>query len=129
MLQNRVGDALSSELGLAKNQTEIGQTVGTGVCSYQFGRFSFRVAENGHMYLLSEGHGVALTTGELTILRVLLENRGQFVKTRVLLDCVTQSPRASENIVHGAVRELRRTLHDAELLGPNDRKATASQVM
>jgi DNA-binding winged helix-turn-helix (wHTH) protein len=57
-----------------------------------------------------------LTTGELTILRVLIENRGQFVKTKILLDCVTQSPRASENVVHGAVRELRRTLHDAELI-------------
>src|SRR5436190_20645154 len=101
---------------MAANETEITDTVGAGACSYQFGRFSLRVADDGNMSLVSDGHAIGLTTGELTILRVLLENRGQFVKTRVLLDCVTQSPRASENVVHGAVRELRRTLHDAELI-------------
>src|ERR1043166_7839814 len=101
---------------MAANETEIADTDGTGACSYQFGRFSLHVAGDGNMSLVSDGHAVGLTTGELTILRVLLENRGQFVKTKVLLDCVTQSPRASENIVHGAVRELRRTLHDAELI-------------
>jgi DNA-binding winged helix-turn-helix (wHTH) protein len=101
---------------MAANETEITDTVGAGACLYQFGRFSLQVADNGNMSLVSDGHEVGLTTGELTILRVLLENRGQFVKTRVLLDRVTQSPRASENIVHGAVRELRRTLHDAELI-------------
>src|ERR1043166_7519429 len=101
---------------MAANETEIADTNGAGSCSYQFGRFSLDVAGDGSMSLVSDGHAVGLTTGELTILRVLLENRGQFVKTKVLLDCVTQSPRASENIVHGAVRELRRTLHDAELI-------------
>ena len=101
---------------MAVNETEIAESVSTAACWYQFGRFSLQVAANGDMALVSDGHAVGLTTGELTILRVLLENRGQFVKTRVLLDCVTQSPRASENIVHGAVRELRRTLHDAELI-------------
>ena len=101
---------------MAANETEIDDTINTGGCSYQFGRFSLHVAGNGAMSLVSDGHAVGLTTGELTILRVLLENRGLFVKTRVLLDCVTQSPRASENIVHGAVRELRRTLHDADLI-------------
>jgi len=116
MLQNLAGDASSSEVGLAKNQTQNGQTVSTGACSYQFGRFRLHVAENGNMSLRSHGQVIGLTTGELTILRVLLENRGQFVKTRTLLDCVTQSPRASENIVHGAVRQLRRTLNDVELI-------------
>src|SRR6185295_14689019 len=101
---------------MAANETEITDTPGTSACSYQFGRFSLHVAGDASMSLVSDGHAVGLTTGELTILRVLLENRGQFVKTKVLLDCVTQSPRASENIVHGAVRELRRTLHDAELI-------------
>jgi len=101
---------------MALNETEIIDTVVTRACSYQFGRFSLHVADDRSMSLVSDGHAVGLTTGELTILRVLLENRGQFVKTKVLLDCVTQSPRASENIVHGAVRELRRTLHDAELI-------------
>jgi len=101
---------------MAVNETEIADITGTGACSYQFGRFSLHVAGDGSMSLVSDGHAVGLTTGELTILRVLLENRGQFVKTKVLLDCVTQSSRASENIVHGAVRELRRTLHDAELI-------------
>jgi DNA-binding winged-HTH domains len=116
MLQNRAGDALSSEVGLAKNQIQNSQTVSTGACSYQFGRFRLHVAENGNMSLRSHEQGIGLTTGELTILRVLLENRGQFVKTRTLLDCVTQSPRASENLVHGAVRQLRRTLNDVELI-------------
>lgn len=101
---------------MATNQSEIVETVTTAECAYQFGRFSLRVGADGHMSLTSDGHAVGLTTGELTILRVLLENRGQFIKTRDLLECVTQSPRASENIVHGAVRELRRTLHDAELI-------------
>ncbi len=101
---------------MAVNETEILDNLGTEACSYQFGRFCLRVGEDGKVSLLSDGHAIGLTTGELTILRVLLENRGQFVKTRVLLDCVTQSPRASENVVHGAVRELRRTLHDAELI-------------
>jgi DNA-binding winged helix-turn-helix (wHTH) protein len=101
---------------MAANETEIADITGTGACSYQFARFTLDVADEGSMSLISDGHAVGLTTGELTILRVLLENRGQFVKTKVLLDCVTQSPRASENIVHGAVRELRRTLHDAELI-------------
>jgi len=101
---------------MTANETEITDSVGTAACSYQFGRFSLQVADNGSMSLISDGHAVGLTTGELTILRVLLENRGEFVKTKILLDCVTQSPRASENVVHGAVRELRRTLHDAELI-------------
>jgi DNA-binding winged helix-turn-helix (wHTH) protein len=101
---------------MATNQTEILETISTPACSYQFGRFSLQIGADGNMSLRSDGHAVGLTTGELTILRVLLENRGQFIKTRDLLECVTQSPRASENIVHGAVRELRRTLHDAELI-------------
>ena len=101
---------------MTANETEITDTAPTAACSYQFGRFSLQVADNGSMSLISDGHAVGLTTGELTILRVLLENRGEFVKTKILLNCVTQSPRASENVVHGAVRELRRTLHDAELI-------------
>ena len=101
---------------MATNQTEILETISTPACGYQFGRFSLQIGADGNMSLRSDGHAVGLTTGELTILRVLLENRGQFIKTRDLLECVTQSPRASENIVHGAVRELRRTLHDAELI-------------
>src|SRR5580765_502449 len=102
---------------MATSETQIaGPTTAAGGSAYQFGRFSLQVADDGNMTLLSDGHAVGLTTGELTILRVLIENRGQFVKTKILLDCVTQSPRASENVVHGAVRELRRTLHDAELI-------------
>ena len=116
MLQNRAGDVVSSEVGLAENQTPNGQTLSTCACSYQFGRFRLHVGENGNMCLRSHGQVIALTTGELTILRVLLEHRGQFVKTRTLLDCVTQSAKASENIVHGGVRQLRRTLNDAELI-------------
>src|SRR5215831_15831976 len=101
---------------IVTSETQIADNVSSRGCCYQFGRFSLQVAENGSMTLLSDGHAVGLTTGELTILRVLIENRGQFVKTKLLLECVTQSPRASENVVHGAVRELRRTLHDADLI-------------
>ena len=116
MLQNCAGDALSSEVGLAEKQTQNGQAVCSGACSYQFGRFRLHIGENGNMSLRSHGQVINLTTGELTILRILLENRGQFVKTKALLDCVTQSPKASENMVHGAVRQLRRTLNDVELI-------------
>jgi DNA-binding winged helix-turn-helix (wHTH) protein len=98
------------------NRTKEGESLTALGRSYQFGRFSLSVGDDGNMVLLSDEHAVALTTGELTILRLLLENRGRFVKTKELLDRVTQSPRASENLVHGAVRELRRTLHDADLI-------------
>ncbi|HYW70164.1 MAG TPA: helix-turn-helix domain-containing protein [Pyrinomonadaceae bacterium] len=101
---------------MATTETRINGIAPDGGRAYQFGRFTFLIAADRSMTLLSDGHAVGLTGGELTILRVLLESRGQFVKTKVLLDSVTQSPRASENIVHGAVRELRRTLHDAELI-------------
>ena len=101
---------------MANHESQVAGPIITGSCSYQFGRFSLLIADDGNMTLFSDGHAVGLTTGELTILRLLLENRGQFVKTKVLLERVTQSPRASENVVHGAVRELRRTLHDAELI-------------
>jgi hypothetical protein len=47
---------------------------------------------------------------------VLLEQNGEFVKTDELLKCISQSPVASENLVHGAVRGLRRTLNDADLI-------------
>src|ERR1043166_3393629 len=97
---------------MANHESQVAGPIITGSCSYQFGRFSLLVADDGNMTLVSDGHAVGLTTGELTILRLLLENRGQFVKTRTLLDCITQSPRASENIVHAAVRQLRRTLND-----------------
>ena len=116
MLQNRTVDISSSEEELAQNQTQNGQTVSLRACAYEFGRFHLHVDDNGQMSLRSHGQTIGLTAGELTILRVLLENRGQFVKTRTLLDCVTQSPRASENIVHGAVRQLRRTLNDVQLI-------------
>jgi len=116
MLQNRTAEDSDLEVGLAEHQTQDGQTANSRAYSYQFGRFRFYVGENGQMSLLSHEQSIGLTTGELTILRVLLENQGQFIKTKTLLDCVTQSPRASENVVHGAVRQLRRTLNDVELI-------------
>jgi DNA-binding winged helix-turn-helix (wHTH) protein len=84
--------------------------------SYVFGRFQLKVGENGNTTLFSEGHPVALTTVALTVLRVLLENHGSYVRTKQLLDSVSQSPDATENMVHGAVHELRRTLNDAGLI-------------
>jgi DNA-binding winged helix-turn-helix (wHTH) protein len=83
--------------------------------AYAFGRFLFHVEENSQT-LLSEGHAVALSTAESTILRVLLEQNGNFVKTEDLLKHISPSPMASENLVHGAVRGLRRTLNDADLI-------------
>ena len=84
--------------------------------SYVFGRFQLQVAENGNTTLFSEGHPVALTTVALTVLRVLLENHGSYVRTKEVLDSVSHSPDATENMIHGAVHELRRTLNDAGLI-------------
>ena len=85
-------------------------------CSYAFGRFQLKVAENGNTSLFSEGHPVPLTTVALTVLRVLLENHSDYVRTKQLLDSASQSPHATENMVHAAVHELRRTLNDASLI-------------
>jgi DNA-binding winged helix-turn-helix (wHTH) protein len=89
--------------------------MGVARYSYQFGRFHLRVEENGQT-LSSEGHTIALSTAESTILRVLLEQNGQFVKTEDLLRSISPSAMASENLVHGAVRGLRRTLNDVDLI-------------
>ena len=98
---------------MSSNQTRMDERIGTG--SYQFGRFRLNIEENGQR-LFSEGHAVALSTAESTILRVLLEKNGQFVTTEELLKSISPSPMASENLVHGAVRGLRRTLNDADLI-------------
>lgn len=83
--------------------------------AYAFGRFLFQIEENEQL-LFSEGHVLALSTAESTILRVLVEKNGEFVKTEDLLKYISPSPMASENLVHGAVRGLRRTLNDADLI-------------
>jgi DNA-binding winged helix-turn-helix (wHTH) protein len=101
---------------MASNQTEIDKSGSTAGYSYLFGRFHLKVGENSRMTLLSDGHAVALSAVESTILRELIEKRGQFVKTEDLLKCVSPSATASENIIHGAVRGLRRTLNDADLI-------------
>jgi DNA-binding winged helix-turn-helix (wHTH) protein len=91
------------------------QSSGTHGQRYAFGRFLFQIDENSQT-LFSEGHAVSLSTAESTILRVLLERNGEFVKTEDLLKYISPSPMASENLVHGAVRGLRRTLNDADLI-------------
>ncbi len=101
---------------MASNQIEIDESGNPAGYSYLFGRFHLRVGENSRMTLFSDGHAVALSAVESTILRELLEMRGQFVKTDYLLKCVSPSSNASENIIHGAVRGLRRTLNDADLI-------------
>src|SRR5258705_938503 len=101
---------------MASNQTEIERTVSDAGYSYLFGRFHLKVGENSRMTLFSDGHTVALSAVESTILRELIEKRGQFVKTDDLLKCVSPSLTATENIIHGAVRGLRRTLNDADLI-------------
>jgi DNA-binding winged helix-turn-helix (wHTH) protein len=101
---------------MAANQTEIDDGGSPAGYSYRFGRFHLKVGENSRMNLFSDGHAVALSAVESTILRELIEKRGQFVKTDDLLKCVSPSNTASENIIHGAVRGLRRTLNDADLI-------------
>lgn len=101
---------------MASNHTEIDESDSTARYSYLFGRFHLQVGENSRMTLFSDGHAVALSAVESTILRELLEKRGEFVKTEDLLKCVSPSATASENIIHGAVRGLRRTLNDADLI-------------
>jgi DNA-binding winged helix-turn-helix (wHTH) protein len=100
---------------MPENSTSTDENVGSARYSYQFGRFHLRVEENGQT-LFSEGHTIALSIAESTILRVLLEQNGQFVKTEDLLRSISPSAMASENLVHGAVRGLRRTLNDADLI-------------
>jgi len=95
------------EILMSSNQIEIDETEAAAGYSYLFGRFHLKVAENSRMTLFSDGHAIALSVVESTILRELLEKRGQFVKTEVLLKCVSPSSTASENIIHGAVRGLR----------------------
>ena len=100
---------------MSAQPTEPDNSPGTSGHAYVFGRFLFHVEENSQT-LFSEGHVVALSTAESTILRVLLEQNGDFVKTEDLLKYTSPSPMASENLVHGAVRGLRRTLNDADLI-------------
>jgi DNA-binding winged helix-turn-helix (wHTH) protein len=100
---------------MSEDLTRTDESIGVAGYSYQFGRFHLRVEENGQT-LFSEGHTIALSTAESTILRVLLEQSGQFVKTEDLLRSISPSAMASENLVHGAVRGLRRTLNDADLI-------------
>jgi len=101
---------------MPSDQVKTIESTGTVGDSYVFGRFQLKVGENGNSTLFSEGHPVALTTVALTVLRVLIENHGSYVRTKQLLDSVSQSPDATENMVHGAVHELRRTLNDAGLI-------------
>ena len=98
---------------MPSNQTKIDESM-SGY-SYLFGRFQLKVAEDS-LTLFSDGHAIALSANESIILRVLLEKQGQFVRTDDLLNCVSQAPGATENLVHVAVRGLRRTLNDADLI-------------
>jgi DNA-binding winged helix-turn-helix (wHTH) protein len=100
---------------MSAQPSEPDNSPGTSGHAYVFGRFLFHVEENATI-LFSEGHVVALSSAEATILRVLLEKNGEFVKTEELLKSISPSPMASENLVHGAVRGLRRTLNDADLI-------------
>src|SRR5215510_4851142 len=101
---------------MPSDQTKTIESTGTVGYSYVFGRFQLKVGENGNTTLFSEGHPVALTTVALTVLRVLLDNHGSYIRTKQLLDSVSQSPDATENMVHGAVHELRRILNDPSLI-------------
>ena len=100
---------------MSAQPSEPEKSPGSSGHAYAFGRFLFQIEEN-EQRLISEGHVVALSTAEATILRVLLEQNGDFVRTEDLLKSISPSPMASENLVHGAVRGLRRTLNDADLI-------------
>src|ERR1043165_1611003 len=100
---------------MSAHSSEIDDNPGILRHAYGFGRFVFLIEENAQT-LFSEGHVVALSTAESTILRVLIEKHGEFVKTEELLKHISPSPMASENLVHGAIRGLRRTLNDADLI-------------
>jgi len=100
---------------MPSNQIPIDESMSTPGYSYLFGRFRFKVAEDS-LTLFSDGHLIALSANESIILRVLIEKQGQFVRTEDLLSCVSKSSEATENLVHVAVRGLRRTLNDADLI-------------
>jgi DNA-binding winged helix-turn-helix (wHTH) protein len=98
---------------MSSKQTD--QSIDLAGCSYQFGRFRLEIDAGGSR-LFSDKNPVALSTAESTILQRLLEKHGEFVKTEELLKSISPSSMASENLVHGAVRGLRRTLNDADLI-------------
>ncbi len=100
---------------MAANQPNPSDVLTTSGLVYEFGRFRFSSGADS-LTLWSEGRVIALSTAESTILRVLIESHGQFVRTEELLRTISPSPMASENLVHGAVRGLRRTLNDANLI-------------
>lgn len=100
---------------MSSNLTSTEGSIDVAGCSYHFGRFRFQIDEGGSR-LFSDKNPVALSTAESTILQMLLERNGEFVKTEELLKSISPSSMASENLVHGAVRGLRRTLNDADLI-------------
>ena len=100
---------------MSAQETKSEEAVGVTRDLFEFGRFQFQIDQNGAT-LTSGGRLISLSTAESTILRALLEKQGEFVTTEDLLKLISPSPMASENLVHGAVRGLRRTLNDAELI-------------
>src|SRR5881227_275244 len=100
---------------MSAQETKSEEPVGVPRDSFEFGRFQFHIDQNGAT-LTSGGRLISLSTAESTILRALLEKQGEFVTTEDLLKLISPSLIASENLVHGAVRGLRRTLNDAELI-------------
>src|SRR2546430_16476149 len=100
---------------MSVEETKSEEPVGVPRDSFEFGRFQFHLDQNGAT-LTSGGRFISLSTAESTILRALLEKQGEFVTTEDLLKLISPSPMASENLVHVAVRGLRRTLNDAGLI-------------
>ena len=100
---------------MSAQETKSEEAIGVRRDSFEFGRFQFHIDQNGAT-LTSAGRLISLSTADSTILRALLEKQGEFVTTEDLLKLISPSPMASENLVHGAVRGLRRTLNDAELI-------------
>jgi DNA-binding winged helix-turn-helix (wHTH) protein len=84
--------------------------------SYVFRRFQLKVAGGKATELLIEGHAIQLSTNELTILRELLDHRGEFVTTKVLLALILGKAEGAENNVHQAINALRKVLNDTDLI-------------
>jgi DNA-binding winged helix-turn-helix (wHTH) protein len=84
--------------------------------SYVFGRFRLHVGDENQLTLFSDEHKVKMRTVEAMILRMLLDEPGKVRTTSWLLNAVNQSPKATDNLVHGAIASLRRTLNDEDII-------------
>ncbi|HEV7395677.1 MAG TPA: winged helix-turn-helix domain-containing protein [Pyrinomonadaceae bacterium] len=84
--------------------------------SYIFGRYRLHVGESNQLTLFSDEREVKIRTVEAVILCLLLQEPGKVRTTIWLLDAVNRSSNATENLVHGAIKGLRKALNDEEII-------------